>query len=136
MGQGLGGLAFPSVVLRRGTCALHVRYLCGIRFVDSVTWEADSRVVGVGVLGPLVVDEGRVRLGSRDRTVLAALAMRSGEVRTPDQLAEALWGEYPPASSVKNLHSCVSRLRKQLGPDASSNGWSGRCSASPGPVVR
>jgi WD40 repeat protein/DNA-binding SARP family transcriptional activator len=47
--------------------------------------------------------------------VLAALAMRPGELRTPEQLADAVWNLSPPASWAKNLQGCVSRLRKQLG---------------------
>jgi hypothetical protein len=37
--------------------------------------------MGIAVLGPLEVDEGRVHLGSRDRVVLAALASCPGEAR-------------------------------------------------------
>jgi DNA-binding SARP family transcriptional activator len=39
-----------------------------------------------------------VSLGPRDRVVLAALAVRPGEVVSAEQLADALWGERPPAS--------------------------------------
>jgi DNA-binding SARP family transcriptional activator/WD40 repeat protein len=72
----------------------------------------------IGVLGPLEVDEQTARLGSRDRIVLTALAMRPGELLTPEQLADAIWGDGPPASWSKNLQGCVSRLRKLLGPGA------------------
>src|SRR4051812_14967566 len=71
--------------------------------------------MGIGVLGPLQVD-GDLHLGPRDRVVLAALALRPGEVRSPEQLADAVWGERPPSSWAKNLQGCVSRLRKGLGP--------------------
>ena len=74
--------------------------------------------MGIAVLGPLEVDEGRVRLGSRDRVVLAALAARPGEVRAAEELADAVWGERLPASWSKNLQGCVSRLRKVLGAGA------------------
>ena len=50
--------------------------------------------------------------------VLAALCVGPGQVLSPEQLAEAVWGAHPPASWAKNLQGCVSRLRKQLGPDA------------------
>ncbi len=72
----------------------------------------------IGVLGPLRVDDGAVRLGSRDRVVLAALAMSAGKVLSADQLADAVWHERPPASWNKNLQGCVVRLRKALGQDA------------------
>jgi DNA-binding SARP family transcriptional activator/WD40 repeat protein len=75
-------------------------------------------VVRIGLLGPLELDEGSARLGTRDRIVLAALAMTPGEVCSPEQLADAVWGDDPPASWAKNLQGCVSRLRKLLGPEA------------------
>jgi DNA-binding winged helix-turn-helix (wHTH) protein len=42
--------------------------------------------MGIALLGPLVVNDGAVRLGSRDRTVLTALAMRPGEVLSAERL--------------------------------------------------
>ena len=72
----------------------------------------------IALLGPLTVDEGTVRLGSRDRTVLTALAMRPGEVLSAARLADAVWPDAPPASWQKNLQSCVVRLRKALGPES------------------
>jgi DNA-binding SARP family transcriptional activator/WD40 repeat protein len=71
----------------------------------------------IGVLGPLEIDERSARLGTRDRVVLAALAVHPGEVLSPEQLADAVWGPEPPPSWSKNLQGCISRLRKQLGPD-------------------
>jgi DNA-binding SARP family transcriptional activator len=71
----------------------------------------------IAVLGPLVVDGHVGKIGPRDRVVLAALAVRPGEVHTPDRLAEALWGERPPASGRKVVQGCVARLRKALGPE-------------------
>ncbi len=71
----------------------------------------------IGVLGPLEIDERSARLGTRDRVVLAALAMHPGEVLSVEQLADAIWGEDPPSSWSKNLQGCISRLRKLLGPD-------------------
>lgn len=77
--------------------------------------------MGVGVLGPVQVAGSRhdtVRLGSRDRVVLAVLAMRADMFHTPEQLADAVWGERLPPTWAKALQGCVSRLRKQLGPEA------------------
>ena len=71
----------------------------------------------IGLLGPLEVDERSTRLGTRDRVVLAALAMHPGDVLSVDQLADAVWGDEPPASWSKNLQGCISRLRKLLGPE-------------------
>src|SRR5262245_65645877 len=72
----------------------------------------------IALLGPLVIDGGAGKLGPRDRVVLAALAVRPGDFRTTDGLADALWGERPPASSKKVVQGCVARRRKALGPDA------------------
>ena len=74
--------------------------------------------MGVEILGPLQVDHGEVQLGARDRMVLSALVMRPGQVLSPEQLADAVWGEQPPATWAKGLQGCVSRLRKHLGSDA------------------
>ena len=41
-----------------------------------------------------------------------------GERVDAETLAEALWGEQPPASATKVVQGCVSRLRKALGADA------------------
>ncbi len=71
----------------------------------------------IGVLGPLEIDERSARLGTRDRIVLAALAMHPGDVLSVEQLADAVWGDEPPRSWSKNLQGCISRLRKQLGAD-------------------
>ena len=71
--------------------------------------------MGIALLGPLLVNDGAVRLGSRDRTVLAALAMHPGEVLSAERLADAVWQGVPPVSWHKNLQGCVVRLRKALG---------------------
>ncbi len=74
--------------------------------------------MGIALLGPLVVNDGAVRLGSRDRTVLTALAMRPGEELSAERLADAVWSDVPPASWQKNLQGCVVRLRKALGAES------------------
>jgi len=74
--------------------------------------------VGIAVLGPMTVDGDANALGPRDRVVLAALAAAPGQVLTRDQLADALWGERPPASWNKVVQGCVVRLRKTLGVQA------------------
>jgi WD40 repeat protein/DNA-binding SARP family transcriptional activator len=74
--------------------------------------------VGISVLGPLTVDDSASRVGPRETLLLAALAIRVGEVASADQLADAVWGASPPASWRKNLQTCILRLRRALGPDA------------------
>ncbi|HEX6423864.1 MAG TPA: BTAD domain-containing putative transcriptional regulator, partial [Acidimicrobiales bacterium] len=72
----------------------------------------------MAVLGPVGVDGDAAGLGPRDRVVLAALALRPGETVGAEQLADALWGDRPPATWDKVIHGCVSRLRKVLGAGA------------------
>jgi len=83
-------------------------------------------VVDIAVLGPLVVDGGTVSLSPRDRVVLAALVVRQGEEVSGEQLADALWGDDPPASWGKVVPGCVMRLRRVLGAGAietTTNGY-------------
>ena len=72
--------------------------------------------MNIGLLGPLSVDDGEAhRLGPRDRVVLEVLAVRPGEAVSAEQLADALWGETPPASWAKVVQGCVVRLRRAMG---------------------
>jgi len=88
--------------------------------------EADLHIRGVrvaqatriAVLGPLRIGGVQPRITPRDRVVLEALSIRVGDSVTTDWLADALWGETPPASATKNLQGCIARLRKVLGPEA------------------
>jgi len=73
--------------------------------------------VGISLLGPMQVDDGE-SLEPRDRIALSVLAVRRGHVVAPEQLADALWGEEPPASWRKQVQICVARLRKVLGAHA------------------
>ena len=74
--------------------------------------------VGVAILGPIAVDGDGLSLAPRDRVVLAALAIRPGEVVSAERLAEALWNDWPPPSWSKVVHGCVMRIRKVLGTKA------------------
>jgi DNA-binding SARP family transcriptional activator/WD40 repeat protein len=71
--------------------------------------------MGIAVLGPIQVDGQANGLSPRDRVVLSALVVRAGEPISTEALADALWGETPPASWAKVLQGCVVRLRKRLG---------------------
>jgi DNA-binding SARP family transcriptional activator len=68
----------------------------------------------VSVLGPPLVD-GNGALAPRDRIVLGVLAVRRGQVATPDQVADAVWGDRPPTSWPTQVQICVGRLRRALG---------------------
>src|SRR5689334_9352451 len=74
--------------------------------------------VRVRLLGPVdavVGGEPRPVGGRRRRAVLAALALRCGEVVSADELLSAAWGEDSPLSAANTLQSHVSGLRTVLG---------------------
>ena len=94
-----------------------VRYPSGIRFLDATGTGTDHDEMGVKLLGPVVVD-GDHGLRPTIRVALTALAVRRGRVVSVDQLADAMWGEHPPASWSKQVQICIARLRKVLGTSA------------------
>ena len=70
-----------------------------------------------GILGPLQVTVAGRQLrsaGPLQRALLAALLVRAGQPVSLGALVEALWGERPPTSAVANVHTYVSRLRRDL----------------------
>lgn len=74
-----------------------------------------------GILGPLqVTDSGRevVISAGRDRTVLAMLLLKPGQIVSTDDLIDAVWEDRPPATARGQLQTCVSRLRRTLRPVA------------------
>jgi WD40 repeat protein/DNA-binding SARP family transcriptional activator len=75
----------------------------------------------------LVVETGSGRLSPRDRVVLAVLVVHHEEVVSVGRLADALWGDSPPASASKVVQGCVARLRKALGPESIETQGAGYC---------
>ena len=74
----------------------------------------------IRLLGPLEVSHGGnvlVLPRRQQRALLAALALRAGEVVSTDRLVADLWGESAPASATGSLQNTVSALRKLLGRD-------------------
>lgn len=72
----------------------------------------------VRLLGPLeLLVEGRpIRLeASKQRTLLALLALHANEVVAADRAVDELWGERPPASAHKLVQTYVWQLRKLIG---------------------
>lgn len=67
----------------------------------------------ISLLGPLTVD-GAGQLWPRDRVVLAAPAIRPGDVLSPEQLADALWGD-DPHRGRGSCRAASARLRRVLG---------------------
>ena len=53
--------------------------------------------------------------GSKQRSVIAMLALNANATLSGDQLIDGLWGDDPPASAAKNIQRYVSQLRKALG---------------------
>lgn len=76
-------------------------------------------MVEVRLLGPMEVvdDNGSVVTPSatKERTLLALLALSDGVAVLPDRLAEGLWGESPPEKLANALQARVSALRRSLG---------------------
>src|SRR5215469_3738021 len=71
-----------------------------------------------GVLGELEVVRGGVPVpvpGPRRRAILAVLLVRAGRAVSADALADAVWGDDPPADPRAALHTVLSRLRGTLG---------------------
>jgi DNA-binding SARP family transcriptional activator/tetratricopeptide (TPR) repeat protein len=72
-----------------------------------------------GVLGPLRVWSDHVVLGvpaARQRVVLAALTVRARHAVSPEELARAIWDDFPPAQPGAAVRNYVCRLRRALGP--------------------
>jgi predicted ATPase/DNA-binding SARP family transcriptional activator len=70
------------------------------------------------ILGPLeALDEGRdvAPPGSKRRALLALLLLHANETLSTERLIDELWGERPPRTGAKSVHTLVSRLRKALG---------------------
>jgi DNA-binding SARP family transcriptional activator len=69
------------------------------------------------ILGPLEAFDNERALslgGSRQRSVLALLLLRSNEALSRDVIIDGLWGESPPPTAAKVLQNCISALRKEL----------------------
>jgi WD40 repeat protein/DNA-binding SARP family transcriptional activator len=93
------------------------------------------RAVGIAVLGPLAISGDGGSLAPRDRVVLAALAVRRGEVVGAAALADALWREQPPATWSKQIQASVVRLRRALGSGAIETVADGYRLAVPGDAI-
>ncbi|MEU6862361.1 AfsR/SARP family transcriptional regulator [Streptomyces sp. NPDC046876] len=87
------------------------------------------------VLGPVEVYDHRTGLrvvpsGAKQRSLLAALVVRAGEVLGTERLVDELWGDRPPAGGSNALQAHVARLRRVLpvappGPDGRRAEWIG-----------
>ena len=74
--------------------------------------------IDIGLLGPLEVAVGGTNVplrGSRQREVVALLALHVNEVVPRDTLIDELWEDDPPETAAKIVQNAVSQLRKALG---------------------
>lgn len=74
-------------------------------------------MVRLHLLGPVELEgaTGPALLGgTKERVLLAMLALHPRQSVAEDRLVEALWGEDPPRTATKTLRSYVSRLRRGL----------------------
>ena len=70
------------------------------------------------ILGPVEVLEAGVRLavpGPRERTALAVLVLRAGQVVSVPDLIDAIWPDDPPVTSRQQVQTAVSVLRRAIG---------------------
>jgi DNA-binding SARP family transcriptional activator len=75
----------------------------------------------IRLFGPLEVQagDGEVPLRRRQqRSLVAVLALRAGEVVSTDRLVEDLWGAAPPRSALGSLQNTVAAVRRALGAEA------------------
>jgi DNA-binding SARP family transcriptional activator/ABC-type branched-subunit amino acid transport system substrate-binding protein/DNA-binding beta-propeller fold protein YncE len=73
------------------------------------------------VLGPLEVDDGGAPItiaAPKQRALLTLLLVHHDERVSVDRIADALWGEAPPATAVKTVQVYIGQLRKALGETA------------------
>ena len=86
------------------------------------------------VLGPVeVVRDGEpIMLQTQQRSLLAHLLVRAGQVVPADVLVESLWDGRQPANTANALQAAVSRLRRQL---ANGTGSSAIVTRPPGYLI-
>ena len=59
----------------------------------------------IKVLGPL--ETGSEALSPRERAILSALVVRLGTAVGPGELADAVWGDEPPATWEQQIRNSV-----------------------------
>jgi len=89
----------------------------------------------LSILGPLLVRQGETVItvpAAKQRIILAALLVCSGQVISFDELADLVWAGNPPSGARAALRNHVARLRKVLGPSVGAR----ISSRDPGYVLR
>ncbi|MFD9704353.1 BTAD domain-containing putative transcriptional regulator [Lentzea sp. NPDC059081] len=83
----------------------------------------------VNLLGPLQVQRFGVEIhisAAKQRAVLAALSLNSGQVVPTHQLVDELWEDEPPTSATRTVQTYVYHLRKLLSLGDGQDGDQGR----------
>ena len=89
------------------------RVWLALAIVDTPPGGEHTAGVEIRVLGELTIDGGR--LSPKERTLLAVLVLRAGNVVSPSELADAVWGDDVPATWRKQLQAFVVHVRRALG---------------------
>ncbi|MGY1883910.1 winged helix-turn-helix domain-containing protein [Blastococcus sp. SYSU DS0753] len=87
------------------------------------------------VLGPVEAwHDGRLLpcRRARHRAVLAAVLVDAGDVVPFDVLVDRVWSGRQPAAAATTLQAVISRLRRELEPDAAPGGWTLLVTREPG----
>jgi DNA-binding SARP family transcriptional activator/TolB-like protein len=77
--------------------------------------------LSIDILGPLVIENHRQRLGDmprKARALLGYLAAQGGRVVSRERLADLLWPYQGSEQARHSLRNCLLELRKALGPQA------------------
>src|SRR5690349_24935196 len=82
-----------------------------------------DRIVEIMILGPIEVWNSGERLpigGTKQRAVLAVLALNANQVVSGERLVDDLWGDRGTPPSLNSVQVYMSRLRRLLGSDRSA----------------
>jgi WD40 repeat protein/DNA-binding SARP family transcriptional activator/class 3 adenylate cyclase len=88
-------------------------------FWEPLPYEPSRHRLAFRVLGPLEVLDGDRPVGvggPKERVVLALLLARVNSAVSVDALIDAVWGDRPPRTAERTVHTYVARLRRTLEP--------------------
>jgi DNA-binding SARP family transcriptional activator/tetratricopeptide (TPR) repeat protein len=88
--------------------------------------ETDGGVVEFRILGPVeVVDDcgTRLPLAPRETRIATVLLLSANQVVPSSQIVDAVFGDDPPVTAVRQIHNGVWRLRKHLAIEAVPPGY-------------
>ncbi|GAB3932724.1 hypothetical protein GCM10027614_02430 [Micromonospora vulcania] len=124
--RSVSGLASALQLDRRPAIAFHRAATARTERVTTAVRPVPAGRATVSVLGPLAVHCGEnvvFLTSSRQRALLARLAISAGSTVSRAELLEVLWEGEQPQSVVNLLHTYVARLRRTL--DSGGDGRAG-----------